>query len=304
MTGWTDGRSRFVDVGASRRHLLEWGRPGAPLVLLQHGLRDHAASWSWIATALKDRYHVVAPDLRGHGDSDWPGAGGYALSAFLLDLSLIAGQEGWREINLVGHSLGGHILLRFAAVHPELCRSLVSIEGIELPVVWKQRRDPAPFDARLRDWVEAYATRHRRPARGYLDLPAATARMVAAFPEFDADTLARLTATGSIEEPGHGLRWKYDPACSPRPPEDQHGTDLDDLLAAVRCPALLAYGDASWIDQPPPARLALIRHHHLARFPGASHWLHHQSREDFCDLVARFLADPDLAIRHQRTEHA
>src|SRR3546814_2515031 len=50
-------------------HYVDWGNESAPPLLLVHGGRDHCRSWDWVAERLADRYHIIAPDLRGHGDS-------------------------------------------------------------------------------------------------------------------------------------------------------------------------------------------------------------------------------------------
>src|SRR5436305_311115 len=52
-----------------RLHYVDWGNASKPPLLLLHGGRDHCRNWDWTAAALRDRYHVIAPDLRGHGDS-------------------------------------------------------------------------------------------------------------------------------------------------------------------------------------------------------------------------------------------
>lgn len=304
MIAWQDGRSTFVDLGWSRCHLLEWGERGAPVVLLQHGLLDHAASWSWIAGHLQNRYHVVAPDLRGHGESDWSPNRDYSLSGYVLDTFAVAEALDLRDINLVGHSLGGHVVLRIAAAFPDRTRSIVSIEGLELPLVRQQRREPKSHAARLRDWVTKELQASQRPRRFYPDLDSATQRMADAFSKMDNDTVERLSRAGIIRQAGRGFRWKYDQACRLRPPEDQHGRDLDDVLTAITCPVLLAYGDDSWIEHPPADRLALLQQYRVVRFPGASHWLHHQSRPEFCRLLDEFLLAPANIIEFERTHNA
>ncbi|MGA3002432.1 MAG: alpha/beta fold hydrolase, partial [Acetobacteraceae bacterium] len=63
--------SRIYFSQRLRLHYVDWGNPDAPPLLLVHGGRDHCRNWDWVATALQDEYHVIAPDLRGHGDSQW-----------------------------------------------------------------------------------------------------------------------------------------------------------------------------------------------------------------------------------------
>ena len=71
------------------------GDRAAPAIVLVHVICDHARSWDWIGTALADHFYVVAPDLRGHGDSDHVGWWGYGMPAFVLDLACII-----EELNL------------------------------------------------------------------------------------------------------------------------------------------------------------------------------------------------------------
>ncbi|GGY95701.1 alpha/beta fold hydrolase [Novosphingobium colocasiae] len=304
MTSTPQPRSRFVDIDGSRRHLVEWGEPGAPTVLLQHGMRDHARSWDWFASRLARDHHVVVPDLRGHGDSDWSAEGAYGLSDYVFDLAEIVASLGLAGFDLVGHSLGAHISLRYAGTFPEMLRSLTIIEGIELPIVRDQLAAPKPYPQRLRQWVE-----NRRKARGRLIRYFATtaeaeARMAEENEGFDAALIAELTRHGIIGEAGKGLRWKFDHACRLRPPEDSHGIDLDDVLDAITCPVLLAYGEDSWIPVPSAARLNRLRRHHLVTYPGASHWLHHQAREPFFADLTTFLNAPEQGPLQKVTKHA
>jgi pimeloyl-ACP methyl ester carboxylesterase len=267
-------------------------------------MRDHARSWDWVAERFAPFYHVIAPDLRGHGDSDWASDGAYALFDYVSDLANVVDALALKEFDLVGHSLGGHICLRYAATFPEKLRSLTIIEGIELPIIRDQRREALPYPRRLRKWIEDQREWERRTTRYYDTQEDAQARMAGQHPAIDADTIAHLTRHGLIREAGKGLRWKYDNACRFRAPDDAHGIDLDDILDAIACPTLLAYGDASWIPLPPPERLARIRDHQVVTFPGASHWLHHQSRKPFLAAVATFLSRTESDDCRKREAHA
>jgi pimeloyl-ACP methyl ester carboxylesterase len=282
-------RSAFIDICGSRRHLLAWGDAAAPPVLMVHGLLDHAHNWDWIAAGLSDRYHVVAIDLRGHGDSDWTGPGSYALSNHVLDLGDCVHALDLPALHLVGQSLGGHIALRFAAAFPEQVRSFCSIEGIELPIVRDQAKAPKSYPVRLRQWIDGQRRNRQRTPRTYVSFAEASARMAEHNPGVDAETIAHLAFHGIIRNADGGWRWKYDHACRNRAPEDAHGVDLDEILAAIACPTLLAYGAESWIPEPSADRLARIADHRLVRFPGASHWLHHQSRAAFLTALTEFL---------------
>jgi len=299
----SEPRSFFVDLGGSRRHVVEWGSPDAPVLVLQHGMRDHARSWEWVARHFADRYRIITPDLRGHGDSDWSQEGAYALSDYVIDLHRVVTALELPTFDLVGHSLGGHISLRYAATFPETVRLLSIIEAIELPIVRDQRRAPTAYPARLREWALLQTDVHARQPRFYPSVEDAAARMAEQNPRIDAATITHLTRHGVVAQFGKGLRWKYDNACRFRAPDDAHGTDLDDVLDAIACPILLAYGDESWIPLPPPERLARLKQRRLEMFPGASHWLHHEARNRFLAVLDDFLTTSEFTSS-RKTTHA
>src|SRR6478735_469820 len=122
-----------------RLHYLDWGNPDAPPLLLVHGNRDHAHNWDWAAARLQDRYHIIAPDLRGHGDSQWSAGSMYAPAEFVYDIAQLVHQQELAP-------------LRNAATFPEDVERLVVIEGWGGIVPGQER--PAPPD-RMRGWIGA-----------------------------------------------------------------------------------------------------------------------------------------------------
>lgn len=281
--------SRHIAVSGKRLHVLDWGGSDKPVVMLVHGLRDHARSWDFIARELARDYRVIAPDLRGHGDSDWSEVGAYAIPNYVIDLADILDALGLDRVALVCHSLGGVLGLRLAATFPERIVAFFGIECVELPIVRDDQINPKPYPARLRGWIEDERKRRSREPRSYPSLAAATQRMQEEQKLLDSETIAHLARHAVVVSPDSSIRWKFDPAVRPRAPEDAKGHDLDDILDAIRCPVLLAYGDASWIPVPSAKRLARLRDHRIVIFPGASHWLHHQCREDFLRETRDFL---------------
>lgn len=297
-------RSRYIDLNGQRRHILEWGNPGKPVALLQHGMRDHAHSWVWLASHLAENYFIIAPDLRGHGDSDWSPDGNYALSSYVIDLAEIVDIYSLKQFSLIGHSLGGQIALRYAGIFPERVKSLLVIEGVELPLIRREREAPCPHPQRMREWIDEELMRRLRTTRYYSTLQDAERRMAQANPDIDDDTIAYLAKNGIIEEAGRGLRWKFDNACRFRAPDDQRGTDLEEILEAIVCPTILAYGEESWIEPPPTNRLARLKNHRVIRFARASHWLHHQRRHEFCELAQNFISDPQFSMSNESSRYA
>src|ERR1700746_2219670 len=114
-------------------HYVDWGNPGRPLLVLVHGGRDHCRNWDWVALDLRDHFHIIAPDLRGHGDSDWAVGSGYSMIDYVLDLSQLMRAIGNEPATLIGHSLGGGIVLQYTGTHPDAVKRVVSIEGMGPP---------------------------------------------------------------------------------------------------------------------------------------------------------------------------
>ena len=113
-----------------RLHYVDWGNPEAPPLLLIHGGRDHCRNWDWAAERLRKDWHVIAPDLRGHGDSAWSPDGNYPTLPFLYDLSQLIHQLDLAPVTIVAHSMGGNIAIRYTGIFPENVRKLVAIEGL------------------------------------------------------------------------------------------------------------------------------------------------------------------------------
>ena len=113
-----------------RLHYVDWGNPDAPPLILLHGGRDHCRNWDWVAADLRRDYHVIAPDLRGHGDSAWSASGHYTMANYIYDLAQLIHQQKLAPVTIIAHSLGGNIALRYTGIYPENVRRIVAIEGL------------------------------------------------------------------------------------------------------------------------------------------------------------------------------
>ncbi len=103
-----------------------FGAPGATPVLIVHGLSFF--SWDWIVPASRlaaDR-QVAAMDMRGFGDSDWPGD--YSLEANAADIVAVLDHLGWTQAILIGHSMGGRHSAVAAARYPERFEKLILVD--------------------------------------------------------------------------------------------------------------------------------------------------------------------------------
>ena len=116
--------SRNVVINHLRLHLLEWGEPDAPPLLLLHGGNQSAHSWDLVSLHLADRYHIYALDQRGHGDSEWARDAEYAPDQMARDALALIAQEGVAAPIVVGHSMGGMVTMRLTALEPTLPRAV------------------------------------------------------------------------------------------------------------------------------------------------------------------------------------
>ena len=125
--------SRNVVVRHQRFHLLEWGDPSLPTLLFLHGGNQSAHSWDLVSLHLADRFHIIAPDQRGHGDSEWARDADYSSHAMAADAHAILSHFNVDQPIVIGHSMGGMNTLRLALEQPDLLDRLVLVDvGPEL----------------------------------------------------------------------------------------------------------------------------------------------------------------------------
>ena len=112
-----DHSSRFVSANGIKHHLLEWGNPASPPLLMVHATGLSAHAWQPIAAALATDYRVLALDQRGHGDTD-PSDRGYSFELVGQDVATIIEALQVRDLKVVGHSSGGLSILIAASLLP------------------------------------------------------------------------------------------------------------------------------------------------------------------------------------------
>ena len=178
-------------------HYADWGNEGAPPLLLVHGGRDHCRSWDWVAEQLAGRYHVIAPDLRGHGDSAWAPDGNYEMGAFVYDLAQLIHQLGLAPVTIVAHSMGGNISLRYTGLYPGNVNKLVAIEGLGPSPKVLAERAQTPFAERFRKWIDDKREAAGRQPRRYVTLDDALARMAAENSYLTPEQARHRRSTGS-----------------------------------------------------------------------------------------------------------
>jgi pimeloyl-ACP methyl ester carboxylesterase len=117
---------KFITANNLNLHYLDWGSPSAVPMILLHSLCGNAHYWDFFAHNMRDDYHILALDQRGHGDSDW--AESYGPRDYVLDLEAFVDSLKLSEFVLIGHSMGGINALIYAARHPDQVSALVIVD--------------------------------------------------------------------------------------------------------------------------------------------------------------------------------
>jgi pimeloyl-ACP methyl ester carboxylesterase len=284
--------SRIYFSQRLRLHYVDWGNPGKPPLILLHGGRDHCRNWDWVAQRLRQDWHVIAPDLRGHGDSEWSATGQYTMAGYIYDLAQLIHQQSLAPVTIIAHSLGGNITLRYAGIYPEAVKRLVAIEGLGPSPKMAKQAGRKPIEERMREWVDVQRGLAGRLPRRYPTLEDAFRRMHEENKHLSPEQARHLTQHGVNQNEDGTYSWKFDNYVRAWPPYDMRHKDLERLWSRIECPTLLVYGKESWASNPEEdGRAQFFRNARIVEFERAGHWVHHDRLDDFMDLVVDFLQD-------------
>ena len=277
------------------------GKAGKPPMVMLHGIRDVALSLLPVATTLAEAYPVHLLDLRGHGLSDKPG--GYAMVQYVYDLHVVISELVGEPAVLFGHSLGGHVVCRVAALYPHLVRAIVVVEGLGPPA----GRQPADPDSALKMEGERILATLGIPEtqRPLPDVDFAAERLLANNPRLDPDRAREIARLGTVRNEAGELNWAFDP----RVQTVFTGSDGDAserYWARVRCPVCVISGalageywghalaaDADWSGDFAPGeledRIAIFPDAEHVAMPGSGHMVHFDEPDALAEATLDFL---------------
>jgi pimeloyl-ACP methyl ester carboxylesterase len=281
--------SQFYYSNRLKLHFWDWGHNDRPNLILVHGGMDHARSWDRIAESFQQDFRILAPDLRGHGDSSWAYGAMYSVAEYLLDLSALIEIAGKFPVYLIGHSLGAAVVLQYAGIYPDRVRKLVAIEGVAPP---PEQYPLRPAHMRFKDWIETVRDCEKRIPHRYPNLEAAYERMHKANPYLSDEMARHLTLLGSNWNADGTLVWKFDNFVRAMPPYAFNMEESREIWSQIQCPVLLFRGLESFTEDPQKlGHIFSIPNHRLISVANAGHWVHHDQPDLFINETRKFLMD-------------
>ncbi len=228
----------FFNSGNVQLSGLDFGNAQAPDMVLLHGIRDISWSMSSIAAEFRQDFHVVAPDLRGHGDSDNPGV--YTMSHFIADLRSLILHCTLEHPVIIAHSLGGHIAAQYTALFPDEVNGLVLIDGMGPPRFELSESDQQLME-RERITMLLEDVSQPRVMRNHAE---AHRRLMRNNPGLNEDTARLIAEKGTFPVSRGGVIWKWDSAAH-QVWGSFSSDDNEARLKWIRCPVLLITAEHS-----------------------------------------------------------
>jgi pimeloyl-ACP methyl ester carboxylesterase len=263
---------KFINVNGLRLHYLDWGSNGKPPFIMLHGISRVAHQFDHLAVHFQNDYHVMAIDMRGHGDSGWSPEAAYLVEDYVKDLEAFADQLNLRGMVLLGNSTGGRVVQVYAGLHPERVARLIA-------------EDVGP--ERPNDIAAAFARQVQQEVNGWAsedELLASLKRSNAKTPE---EILRSYAHFGTKKREDGRIVWKRDPNLAKGFVE----TELWRFVREIKCPTIYVLGGASRIV-PPETQKRLtetLPDVQVVVMPGLGHYPDQEATEDFLRIVQAFL---------------
>ena len=265
---------RYVTVNGLRIHYLDFGGDGRQPLIMLHGIGRVAHTFDHIASHFNQNYHVLAVDMRGHGDSDWDPKAAYLVEDYVKDIEGLAQQLRLRNLVIWGNSTGGRVAQVFAGLHPDLVAAVIAEDvGPERP-----REIADGFTSRLKQEDEkGWATEDELFAQLKTGSPRTADEILRAYAHF-----------GSKKRPDGRVIWKRDPGIG----NGFVPTELWRFVRQIKSPIIYVLGGRSTIV--PAATQEELRKTlpqvQIVTMPGLGHYPSEENPKDFLPIVDGFLA--------------
>jgi pimeloyl-ACP methyl ester carboxylesterase len=281
-----------VRLGNAEFRVRHWGDADAPLLFMIHGWMDSAVTFQFVVDAFEKQWHVVAPDLRGHGGSH-RNHEPYFFLQHLADLdALLEYYSPAQTVRLVGHSLGANVGSLYCGCRPERISHFVSLEGLA-PI---PRYPKATPDQVLSNWLGGLRRGLRN--RSYTDQDALADRLRQANPRLDPERARFLAAQFNHRDPAGRTTFDVDPFQHSHTPLFGHHELIESAWPRITARVLLMTGADSYVMEAfanrPQAlqhRLDLLQNLKYVQLRNAGHNLHHDQPEQVARLIDEFLSN-------------
>ena len=275
--------SHRFEAGDVTIRYLDWGEGSSSHLILLHGLGSQAHTWDEFGNELSSSFRVVAPDLRGHGESDHSEEG-YAPARFHEDVKALARSLNIPSFDLVGHSLGALIAIGFAAEHPDLVNRLVLEDG------GPGMDTDAARGGSIGNFTRPLAFDTLESAISWLQAqnPLLSSRSDEEMEQMAKHRMKENWAGRWIFRHDPELYWILDNAPGWSQEESEQAWEQ---TASISCPTLVLRGkESELLSSDAAARIAdAIPNATLVEVPGAGHSIHSETPERFLEIVRDFL---------------
>jgi pimeloyl-ACP methyl ester carboxylesterase len=278
--------ARFYQSQGLRLHYTDWGNASAPPLILVHGGLDHSRSWDEVARALRANFHVIAPDLRGHGDSEWARGSSYSQSDHVYDLAGLIESAGLDKVAIIGHSMGGMVSMTYTGAFPDRVSRLAILDG----VIRFPAQKVKPIEVRIAEWVGDLDKTARRKIHRYASVAEGAERMLARNARLTREQAMHLATYALKQDADGSFGWKFDPYLRARAPYRLSLEDHQALWSRIACPTLLVSGRDSFLSD--PETLGVLHYFaqaELVKIDGAGHWLQHDKPAEVIGLLRTFM---------------
>ena len=264
---------RNVTVNGLNIHYLDWGSAGKPPLILLHGIARTARTFDHVAPHFTANYHVLAVDMRGHGDSAWDSQGSYVVEDYVKDIAALIAHLKLRNIVLWGNSTGGRVAQMIAGLHPDLVTAVIV-------------EDVGP--ERPREVSNSRADRMAKEAEGWATADDMLVQVKKENPRTPEPVLKELVRYGSKQRADGRIVWKRDPAIL----NGFVPTELWSTVRLIKAPIIYILGGASTIvplDTQQEIKAALPQAE-IVTLPGLGHYPSDEQPAQFLAVADRFLA--------------
>ncbi len=287
-----------VTANGLAHHVLEHPGGGRGAVLVLHGYLDLARTFTEVIEALGARGHrVIAPDLRGHGDTARAPEGSYYhFPDYVADVAGLLDAMSLDAVHVVAHSMGGSVGTMLAGALPRRVRSLALLEGIGPPAM---PAEVAPD--RMALWLEGVARVRARGARRMASLDEVVTRMRASNPDVPEATLREMALRSARPTDDGQWAFRFDPLHQTASPSRFDAEGFEAYIARVTCPALLVWGrDPEGYDEH-RRRAERYKTARTVVLEGAGHMMHWTRPDALCDVLMEFLDGAEQGVTDHLT---